>query len=795
MVKRMLSLSLSQTTRRLASVSVAFVLVAVAIAAIQPSAASDPVPGGLPRLKDVTTEAGLDGYLHAGFLGTGVLGDPAPFPEIMGPGACWLDMDGDDDLDLFVPNGRYFNEAKNLEQDPHNHLYRNDGDGTFTDVSAATGIDAPVGIFQGCAAADYDNDGDPDLFVTAFGDQLLLRNDAGTFTDVTIAAGVQDRTCGSYACWGSSVNWLDADRDGHLDLYVNHFGDWDPAEPPATNGPEYAPGQRNTFFHNNGDGTFTDTTAAVGLAAEHYNTWASVAVDLDHDGWVDIYTANDGDPGDVYINDGDGTFTRQTNTGAEDLRHGMGAAAGDFDHDGQFDLAVSNFINEYNGVYTDADPGPGFDFQDIGDTTDLTDVYDWSGWAVHWFDANNDGHQDLMFVNGMTEVVIGIPVDEPLMLFAGDGAGGFTQLQDQVGSDFMAEFAGRGGAWADYDNDGDVDMVVLQAGKNPLHLFRADRTPGNFLNLDLVSNVPGVNRDAVGATVWVTGDGLPTQMEAKSAGEGFLGSNDPRLHFGLGHAETADIEVRWPDGTTQTWNDLRANSFLRLEQGVAAADVIQQEPIVTMTGPSLLDRLEPGTFSVDVAFPAGDEASVSEVLWDFGNGDAAVGNPVTYRYGDVGTQVVHVTVTDSLGRSRTMAQELFVDDELQAYVLLDKSLLLPHQQATGMVVVHYSNGDPVSGARIQMTIDRTFGDAAADDAAEALPRFVRDLLGQTGMKLGGFTNDHGRLLFEVPYTIQGPGILGSLSFNHPGHYQMVADGSIRGIDVEDGTSVYRVVIP
>lgn len=761
--------------------ALALALSALAIAAaLPPGGAHGSGPDlGRPVYREVTVAAGLGDYLHAGYLGEG--NGPLPvFPEITGPGACWLDYDRDGWLDLYLVNGLHLTfPEKNQEQDPRSMLYRNRGDGTFADVSNATGA-VLRGNGQGCAAGDYDNDGDPDLVVTQFGGNVLLRNDAGAFVNATATAGVRAERCGDFACWGSSASWWDFDRDGCLDLLVDRFGDYDPANPPPGNGPEQAPGQPNALFRGDCQGRFVDVAAAAGMTERH-NSWGSVSGDFDEDGWPDLFVANDGDVNDVYLNRGDGTFDHV----GFDSRHGMGIAHGDANHDGHLDVVVTNFVGEKNTILLgDGDAG----WVDIGSQAPFTDAHEWSGWAAHWFDAHNDGHPELMVLNGMTEETGSIPLAEPILFYENDGAGGWGVLRDDVGYDVTRSFVARGGAWGDHDNDGDVDFLLAEAGERRTHLFRADDAAGAFLSLDLVGTAPGVTRDAVGARVRVLAPGLAPQLQEKVLGSGFLGSNDPRLHFGLGRASAADVQVTWPDGSVQSWPGLRANAFVRLTQGQAVAEVQRALPLVDLAGPARVPRLAAATFTAAVQVPPG--AGPVRLAWDLGDGATAEGPTATHAFRDVGDFVVRVVATDGLGRSKAQALRVRVEDTLHAEVVFAEEVFNPWERLRGHVAVRYANGDPVRGARVQLDVTYASGSAEVDAAAAGLPPAARDALGYRAERVGGNTSFLGRYAFALNTTVHVAQSHTPLS--HPGVYTGVATGGHRGFAYDPATGVTRV---
>jgi enediyne biosynthesis protein E4 len=749
----------------------------------------DTPPLGLPALQRVTVAAGLGGFHHAGWLGDTSPVAPRPeFPETMGPGACWVDVDGDDWLDLYLVNGLYLSEPDlNAARHPRSMLYRNAHDGTFTDVTDAAGVGLEV-MGQGCAAADYDNDGATDLYVTGWAGATLFRNlGDGTFANVTDEAGVGDRACGEDACWGTTATWLDFDRDGCLDLFAGHYTPWDPGHVLPQNSP--GPGQPNRLFRNLCDGAFADATAAAGLV-EVKDTWASVAADLDDDGWPDLYVANDQDPNDLYINHRDGTFRNRAGSVANNSgRAAMGAAAGDFNGDGRLDLAVTNFVQQTNGVFR----AVGADYVDVGMEAPLDDAMPLSGWAPRWFDVDNDGLTDLMTVNGLPNGV-GADPRHPLRVYRNVGTG-FAQVAPMLGPDFQALVAGRGAAWGDYDNDGDVDVLVAEGGEADTHLFRSVGSGGNFLALGLRGTVAGVNRDAIGARVTVRAAGLPDQMQEKTAGDGLMSTSDPRLHFGLGMAASADVMVRWPDGTTASYPGLRANSFLRLVQGDALPHILRALPLVALAGPSAAAYGTPAAFTAQAELAAG--ASLAQVDWDFGDGSSLVGGPAEaqHAFQDIGAMVVRATVTDTLGRAKTAALRVAVADTLQQNLAMDHGTFTPLEPAAGRVTVRFSDDRPVAGAEVHVHVTYASGSPDLDAFMATMPLFVREAMGYVDHDLAGLTGSDGVAAFTVPYSIPPPSDFVPLQANHPGVYTATATGTARGSTFAPVSQVYRVGVP
>lgn len=740
----------------------------------------NPTPLGRPVFTNATAEVGLGGFLNGG--STGGPGDPPFFVELNGPGACWLDFDADEDLDLYLVATKHLRHPEKNARRPASALYRNDG-GVFADVSAASGTDVH-GTYQGCAAADYDGDGRKDLYVTGYGGGALFRNRGdGTFENRTAAAGVANARCGAFPCWGSSASWLDYDADGCLDLFIANFADYETANHTG-NGPAFVPGQKPRLYHATCDGAFEDKTAFAGLADRRRHTWQSVAADLTGDGRTDLFLANDGEEDDLYVNDGDGTFTH-TMTALVDPRSGMGADVGDLNGDLKPDVVVTNFIQETNGIFVSNGP----DWIDVGAESPFDNALPYSGWGARIFDYNNDGWQDLWVVNGMTEWTGAVEVDEPMLLYENVDGSEFRDVSDDVGPAFRENLTGRGGAWGDYDNDGDVDAIVTEAGEQPTHLYRADFGPGNFLNVDLVGTASGVTREAAGAKVTVRSGGLHDQRQEKVLGAGFLGSNDPRLHFGLATEESADVTVLWPDGSTQQFPGIRANSFVRLVQGASAPTVLRENPLVRIDAPTLVERLDPVTFTASLA----PGATLASVAWDFADGATAAGASATHAFTDVGTHVVRATATDSLGRAKTQTLRVLVTDDLEATVAFEAPWFLPTDTPTGTVTVRFSNGDPVRGATVALEVTHSMGADAADAAVARLPKAVRTLAGQVTLWANGTTDADGRFAFALPPTFESPSPFVDASAMHPGVYTGVARGGARGVGYPDASGSFGVL--
>lgn len=465
----------------------------------------------------------------------------------------------------------------------------------------------------------------------------------------------------------------------------------------------------------------------------------------------------------------------------------MGTATGDLDHDGCWEIVTTNFRSEDNGIFTCT----ATDYEDIGGQDPFTDAYNYSGWGAGFWDLNHDGHEDLLVVNSMTEDSGVVPVDQPILLYENIDGDSFRSIREDVGDDIQDTWVSRGAAWADYDNDGDLDVQVSEGGEAPTHLFRADGTGGTFLSLDLASSSPDVNRDAIGATVTVDADGVPTQHREKVAGSSFMSSSDPRIHVGLLEAESADVTVEWPDGATETFTDLRANTFWRLTQGEPEPDAVRQLPIVRLDGPSTGSYKDPLTFTAEV-LPAPDR-SITDIAWEIEGETVGQGDTLVHEFADVGTFVVRATATDSEGFSATQATTVHITDQLNAQVLFEKEIYLPTDNVTGTVEVSFSDKSPVQGADVAVTLTRSSGNPAVDDAVRMMPQFMQDALGYETRSFEGTTDEEGQITFHVPENFQSPSPQASFAVHHPGAYEATADGGARGSTFETATGGYDVI--
>lgn len=518
------------------------------------------------RYEDAAGAAGVR-FAHSG---------PDPrierFPEITGGGACWADVDQDGFQDLFLVNNPYWNETKQAELRPTSRLFVSDGDGTFRDETAWSGLGFPD-WGQGCAFGDYDGDALPDLFIAAWGMDALFRNDGdGSFTNVTVAAGVDDTgLCGDFSCWGAGAAWLDHDRDGDLDLYVANYVEWDGVGLP---GPEYYNGQRNILWRNDGDGTFSEATDQAGVGDEpgpnHSKSFAAVVHDYDRDGWPDIYVASDTTPNTLFRNDRDGTFTDVAKeAGVDDSRASMGVAFQDADGDAWPDLYMTHYGGEHNGFYLNNRDGTFADHSGEGGL-----VGDWFdiGWGTGFHDLDLDGHVDVYAVNGHSSHLAPDHAQQR-KFYRNLGGASFENATATAGPFFTGGPAvGRGSAVADYDWDGDLDIAVNNSNGTAM-LGRASEAGGHWLAV--VLRQPGMNRHAVGARVTVTLDSGALLSRAVQAGGSYLSQDALALHFGLGEAHPTGLEVAWPDGAVESFPPPARDAAYRLERGGAVeSDVL-----------------------------------------------------------------------------------------------------------------------------------------------------------------------------------------------------------------------------
>jgi enediyne biosynthesis protein E4 len=497
-------------------------------------------------------------------------------PETTGAGCAFLDYDNDGWMDIYLVNSGkcdFYNPTPPLR----NVLYRNNRDGTFTDVTTKAGV-AAGGYGQGVAVGDYDGDGFPDLYVTQYGKSILYHNNGdGTFTDVTERAGV------AAPGWSSSAVWFDYDNDGRLDLFVCRFVDFDKSKNlPCTayNNPGYCVPRlyqptASWLFHNNGDGTFTDISKESGIRKYLGKAWGAVATDLNNDGKMDLFVANDTVRNFLFMNRGGGKFEEigtlagvaYSETGRP--RSGMGVDSADFNQDGWMDLFVANIDHEKYSLYQNNHDET---FDDVADATGIGKAtHLMSGWGLKFFDYDNDGYLDLFLANGNPDDLIetahkDVTYQEPLLLFHGDGKT-LRDVSAESGPIFAKPLSARGLAIGDFDNDGAVDVLISINDAAPQLLRNTSAKGNHWLGINLVGRK--ANRDAVGARVTYQAGELK-QDRMKVGGGSFLSSHDPRMVLGIGRRTKIDwLEVKWPEpsGATQRFTDPPIDTYVTIIEG------------------------------------------------------------------------------------------------------------------------------------------------------------------------------------------------------------------------------------
>jgi len=550
-------------------VAAALLLLALKVSGQSPAPAKPASPPPLPSFVEVTEKAGIN-FRHS--FGEVKL---SSIMEATGSGCVWFDYNNDGWLDLYVVSGRYLEGVTKFSKpdgvDATNHLYRNNGDGTFTDVTAQAGVPGK-GFGMGVTAGDYDNDGFEDLYVTNWNSAILYHNNGdGTFTDVTAKAGVDNPH------FGVGTAWLDYDRDGKLDLYVGNYLKFDPNAKmlyftaDAFPGPLDYEGDADRLFHNNGDGTFTDVSHKAGIANPAGRAMGVTVGDFDNDGWPDVYVANDTMESYMYHNNHDGTFSNvapdvNTAFGANgEATSAMNPIFGDYDNDGWQDLFVSDM--RYHRLFHN----PGKERFWL-DTTVETGVAQVSGQYVAWgdgfFDFDNDGWKDIYVVNGGLHWLI--PMEDSVLRNNGNGT--FTDVSAQLGSYFKFKKVGRGACFSDYDNDGYIDGFIMVLGGKGILLHNTPPAPGtrnHWLTLKLVGTKS--NRDGYGARLEAVAGDLHQYGEAVSE-NGYLSQGDPRPHFGLGpHTKVDQLTITWPSGIVQTLEHVKADQILTVTEPSEAA--------------------------------------------------------------------------------------------------------------------------------------------------------------------------------------------------------------------------------
>lgn len=493
--------------------------------------------------------------------------------ETMGGGGGFLDYNGDGLMDIYLVC-----YSQTPQSDPNvklkDVLYRNNGDGTFTDVTASAGINNSM-LGMGLAVGDYNNDGWPDIYITGYGASKLYRNNGnGTFTDVTKQSGVNNTR------WGTSAAFFDYDNDGYLDLFVCNYLDFDPSGKVACDFFDGRPycylnkfkGSPSVLYHNNRDGTFTDVSEKAGIAAHVGKGLGVIAFDYNNDCRMDIFQANDGTPNFLFRNEGDGTFKEVAfESGCAldpngDARGGMGVDAEDLDGDGYPDLFVTNFSQQTNAFWHNNGDGT---FNETTYELGLAKIsIPMSGFGTRFFDYNNDGLVDLFVLNGhpfepIQKVFPETTYAEPPFLFENNGKT-FSEVASQHGDVLKRSFLGRGLAIADFDNDGDLDLLLMNAGQPPLLLRNDGGNRNAWLGIKLVGTKS--NRDGIGAKVTVRAGSL-NRTKQLAGGTSYCSASDPRLFFGLGNNRKVEIiEVKWPSGQVTTMKDPGINRYITIKE-------------------------------------------------------------------------------------------------------------------------------------------------------------------------------------------------------------------------------------
>ena len=550
----------------------------------RPITAGGFVKTGPTIFKDVSEKAGLNIWTHK-------MGTPQkPYIlETIGSGVCLLDYDHDGWLDIFLVNGSTYEAYDGKADPPLAALFHNNHDGTFTNVASVAGVTNGRWGF-GCAVGDYDNDGWPDIYVGNYGKNRLYHNNHdGTFSDMAETAGV---TLGN---WSTGPSFGDYDGDGRLDIFVPGYIHWDMGKMPLAGsqavgyancsfrgaqtmcGPRGLQGEPDHLFHNNGDGTFTDTSVKAGVEDKRrYYGFSSTFVDIDNDGKVDLLVTDDSSPNYLYLNKGDGTFQDASFYSGfalnQDAREtaAMGLAVGDYANNGKLDLYTTTFSDDYKTLYRNDGDG---NFVDITPQMGIAEAtYPFLSWGTQFFDYDNDGWKDLMFVSGHVYPQVDQHdwgtsfAERPLLFHNLDHGKKFEVMPPVIGTGLSDVLPARGAAFGDLFNDGKIDVVINCLDHTPVLLKNVNDDKNHWVGLMLIGG-PKSPRDAVGSTVYLTAGGTRQRGDVMSGGS-FESSSDFRLHYGLGASTTVDkVEIRWPDGSKETYALPGVDRYYAIEEG------------------------------------------------------------------------------------------------------------------------------------------------------------------------------------------------------------------------------------
>jgi len=500
--------------------------------------------------------------------------------EATGCGCAFIDFDNDGWMDLFVLSGT---RVEGAPEGATNRLYKNNRDGTFADVTDKAGL-RDTGWACGVCVGDYNNDGFEDLFITYFGKNKLYKNNGdGTFTDVTKQSGL----LGDETRWGAGCTWVDYNRDGHLDLFVSNYLQFDmkrvpkPGENvnctwkgiPVECGPRGLPRGVHSLYRNNGDGTFTDVSAAAGIASQRGSYGMTVvAADFDEDGWPDIYVACDSTPSLLFMNNHDGTFREEgvvrgvalSEDGQEQA--GMGIGVGDYNLDGHIDLFKTHFSEDSNGLYRNDGKA---NFEDVTRVARIGVETRFICWGTGIVDLDNDGLPDIFLVSGsvyphLEKTLPQYPNKNPRTLFRNLGNGTFEELISEAGPAIGEAHSSRGCAFGDFDNDGDLDILIVNVNEPPSLLRNDIKGAHHWLKVKLQGTKS--NRSAIGARI-VVHYGKRVQVQEVLSQSSYYSTNDTRLHFGLGAEKTADLSIRWPNGTREEFKAVAADQLIVIKEG------------------------------------------------------------------------------------------------------------------------------------------------------------------------------------------------------------------------------------